>query len=168
MKTPREELMPPFGPDGHLTEVALMALADGQDVCSETATTHLETCDACSERLVGAALLSVDTGEVLREALEDPRAQPVAPTSAPWPAMGLALAIALAAITPALMRLPTLVLRTAPMLAHAGPVLARGLLAMASAQNHGARLGVTLGSCALLLVFGVTVSRWFRHQGVAS
>ena len=52
--------------DGHLADVALTAIADGEvDLVPSAALAHLDGCDHCSHRLGEAALLSVATREAL-------------------------------------------------------------------------------------------------------
>jgi hypothetical protein len=52
--------------DGHLDEVALTALADGQIlIVPADARTHSETCEACAGRLGLLALASLEAGEAL-------------------------------------------------------------------------------------------------------
>lgn len=53
-------------PSGHLTEVALTMLADGeQALLHEGAAAHVEGCEACSSRLGVAAMMSLRVGEEL-------------------------------------------------------------------------------------------------------
>lgn len=55
--------------DGHLGEVALAALADGEDaLLPANALLHAGDCESCAKRLGEAALLSIDAGEALRSA----------------------------------------------------------------------------------------------------
>jgi hypothetical protein len=62
---PREVI---FGPDGHLAEVALSCVADGQlDLVPAAALAHLDGCDHCAHLLGEAALLSVSAGEALAD-----------------------------------------------------------------------------------------------------
>jgi hypothetical protein len=101
-----DERLPPdevWQADGHLTEIALAALADGQDaILPEDAAAHAAGCGACAGALGHAALLSLRAGEALCEAGADARAphhDGVASAAAParaWPLPMAALMAALA------------------------------------------------------------------------
>ena len=84
--------------------------------------------------------------------------------------MGLASALALACVAPALTRAPGAVARLAPAMAHAVPILARGLAAIL-ASAHGSSVlapSATLTSALVLIGIGAVVSRVFGHQGATS
>jgi hypothetical protein len=160
------QLIEVFETDGHLAEAALVALADGQDVLPEAAAAHLGACDACCGRLAEMAHASVQVSELLRAAV--PARESVASNApAPWSAIAGMLALAVLGMTPSVARAPELFGQTAPALRHMGPVLAHGLSAAFGAQGALA-WQATLSSSALLIVFGFTVARWFRHEGAAS
>ncbi|MFO0762903.1 MAG: hypothetical protein U0359_41085 [Byssovorax sp.] len=56
-----------FEPDGHLSEVGLTCLADGEvTILPAAALAHAEGCDQCTARLGSVALLSLGVGEALR------------------------------------------------------------------------------------------------------
>ena len=60
---PREAI---FEPDGHLTEVALTCVADGElSLVPSAALAHLDACEHCTRLLGEAALLSVAAEEAL-------------------------------------------------------------------------------------------------------
>ena len=52
----------------HLSEVAVTAIADGQNVVSAAALAHFESCDRCSMQVAEAALLACAMHEVVRDA----------------------------------------------------------------------------------------------------
>jgi hypothetical protein len=55
-----------FTHDGHLSEAALTAIADGQDdYFSHDVVNHLDHCEHCTARLGDAAFLSVQVGDAL-------------------------------------------------------------------------------------------------------
>ncbi|MFO0564385.1 MAG: hypothetical protein U0263_01920 [Polyangiaceae bacterium] len=89
--------------DGHLTDVALTALADGEvALLSPAAASHAEECDACARRLGDAALFSTVLSEELAPVLlpvREPRQLPVA-------ALLAAFALAIAGSLPVLIELP--------------------------------------------------------------
>jgi hypothetical protein len=56
--------------DGHLSDVVITALGDAQDAIVPAAGhAHLASCDKCMGRVGEAAMLSMDTGEELRNAV---------------------------------------------------------------------------------------------------
>lgn len=56
-----------FEPDGHVGEVALSCLADGEvALLPPKALAHIDDCEQCTARLGAAALLSIGVGETLR------------------------------------------------------------------------------------------------------
>lgn len=90
-----EDMLPPelvWQDDGHVSEVALGALADGEEeLVPVQAARHAAACDACSARLGEQALLSLSTSEAL--ALMEPATQ-----RRPVPVLAISLALALAAL----------------------------------------------------------------------
>jgi hypothetical protein len=61
-----QEALAAFDPDGHLGDVTLTCIADGElALVPPSALEHLDQCDCCSRRLGEAALLSVATGDAL-------------------------------------------------------------------------------------------------------
>jgi predicted anti-sigma-YlaC factor YlaD len=169
MKT--DEDSPLFGPDGHLEEWALSALADGEDVGGVSADAHLSTCEACTQRFVAFASLSVDMGERLRGAagVALPAVPAKAQARAPWRAVALVLAVALVIHLPLVTRLPALLVAGAGVLVHAGPVLVRGV-ARTLATPEGASLvfATTALASVLFIALGLVVARRFQSQGALS
>ncbi len=105
-------------PDGHLADVALTCVADGElDLVPPAALDHLDHCDRCSRRLGEAALLSIAVGDAListalvhapvaivaPQALAVPARAPasLAPRKArrPMPVMAIGAALALVVLT---------------------------------------------------------------------
>jgi hypothetical protein len=82
--------------EGHLSDVALSALADGVELEPGTGA-HVERCEACAARLADVALASIEVGEALRDraalraeaALVARRAEPRLPRGALWVAGAL-------------------------------------------------------------------------------
>lgn len=55
-----------WAPDGHLEDVAIVALADGQDgILPDGCGQHAMECEACAHRVGEAALLAVQVGDAL-------------------------------------------------------------------------------------------------------
>jgi hypothetical protein len=167
MSPPDDKAADWLGDDGHLTDLALTAAADGQDVLSAGAEAHLATCEACTAHLVELAHASVEAREMLELAHPLPLLAPSPLASVPWRAVAAALCVSLVALSPGLYHLPALLARVAPALLHGVPVLLRGVLLALSSRGPSATL-VTLASSSLLILVGITVSRVFRHSGALS
>lgn len=57
-----------FEADGHVSEVVLACLADGEiGLVPDPAAAHVDACDTCTARLGAAALRSIEAGEALQE-----------------------------------------------------------------------------------------------------
>jgi hypothetical protein len=158
-----------FQPDGHLTEAALAAVADGEIelAAKEGPLLHLERCERCSQLLGQAALLSMAAGALVAEAgapAVAPRVVP-APSKArrPVPFVAIAAAMAVAILT------------AGPSFAHAvhevhagvtegvamAPFLGRMALAIARVPwaEGPAGLTVKLGSALVFLMIGLRLAR---------
>jgi anti-sigma factor RsiW len=160
---------PLFGSDGHLEEWVLVALADGEDAFGASAEAHLTTCEACTERLVSWSAISIEMGERLAE-VAGPipiQATLAAKTVAPLPvrAVTIALVVAIAVHVPFWTRLPALLAHIVQALAHAEPVLVRGL-----SSPEGARLVLvsTLAASTFLIACGFVVAHRSHPQGAMS
>lgn len=65
--------------DGHLTDVVLASVADGEaGIVEKSALSHLDHCDHCATRLGAEALLSAHAGEILMGLTEPMPAKAVA------------------------------------------------------------------------------------------
>jgi hypothetical protein len=143
---------------GHLAETALQALADGElGLLPEQAVTHTAACRLCEERLAVVALLAVEIGEALAERRPElasvRRPLPVAAFIAALSIGAVGLIVELGGMAAKVMRLPILV-------AHASPVLARGIT-LAVGGASGSALFVAAGwvAAALLVWGGVMIAR---------
>jgi hypothetical protein len=140
--------------DGHLADVAVIALADAQDVLPEDAHSHMAACEDCARRVGEAALVSFG----MREAMAVRRLRPAAaPRPLPIPAVALALALAAAGVAPLLMDLPRSLPHTVAALVHLAPVLVRGASAAVRGVDSPSALIVSSVSLlvALVAVWGV-------------
>ncbi len=149
--------------DGHASDVALTALADGESAIVPTSIkAHVEACSRCSGHLGHAALLSLRSGLEIRPRLQ--RAEKAKKASAPSPlrAMFLGLALALLGALPRLIALPgdLAVSGTSPIRGY--PLLLRGMkrvvFAAANAlAGHGpllsAAAAAVLLACAFLVLY---------------
>jgi hypothetical protein len=87
------------GDDGHLDDVAVSWIADGERAEAESfaaAVAHMESCPQCAERVADFALRSVEIDHLLRGPREAKVAAAirVAPRAAPAIAIGIAVAVA--------------------------------------------------------------------------
>jgi hypothetical protein len=151
-----------FAPDGHLTDVCLSCVSDGEiGLVPPAALAHLDACEPCARRLGEAALLSVAAGAALREAALAPApvvapvvpvvAAPVSPrrTRRPMPIAAIAVASLVAALT------------AAPALVEAAREIPRAVSGMVGLLLLSLRVGSALlrassSGSAPLLVKGVS------------
>jgi hypothetical protein len=152
--------------DGHLTETALSALGDGEDaLLPESALSHAAGCLRCSAGLGHAALLSLRTGEALRDlpssAAPAPAIRPAAqPAPLPLPAVLAALALSALGAAPSLVSGVGRVPETFSGLHHSCTVVVRTGCAVAeSGALAGWLTALTWGSAALLVMMGLGVAR---------
>jgi hypothetical protein len=137
--------------DGHLSDVALTAIADGQHaIVARDALAHADACEECSRRLGEAALLSAATGEAMagaRRAARVPRA-----------AVATAIALAFLGALVHVDRVGELVSTALFFLTRGLPVLVRSGMSLA---RSGAPV-VSVATCAsalMLVAMGWLVAR---------
>lgn len=185
METRDTRAIPPellFEPDGHVTDAALAAMADGEiDLVAQPALDHLDACDRCGRRLGEAALLSIAANDLLRDvplaavdrlgsASSSAAAEP-APASRPassrkrrpLPIAAIAAALCVAAITagPALVDLITNAPATFEDLVATAPFVMRiaaGVARTLPAGVGSAALVLKLASAALFAVVGLRIA----------
>ena len=162
--------------DGHLTEVALTAIADGEEALVPGGEAHLEGCADCLGRLGAAALLRIDAGEALAAASEAKRARAGARSEAAangrrlraahrgrggrW--AGAALLVAAIAAIPiapgaldAVRSAPTGLVKAAPVLTRTALVLAR----TAGRDLEPRMAAISWLSALVLILIGAAVAR---------
>ncbi|MDB4997100.1 MAG: hypothetical protein JWM74_4532 [Myxococcaceae bacterium] len=146
--------------EGHLTEIARTAIADGQDaIVPPDAVAHLTTCASCMHAMGDAALLSSHVAEVI--ASMSPDAAPISSrAAAPFPVAAIAAAVVVAALgaLPALVDLPLWVGQASIFLTHTLPQLFKAGIAVVK-HTHGVAPVVTFASTTLLLMAGFAVAR---------
>jgi len=170
---------------GHLSEVALSAVADGEDaLLDEGMRGHLDGCDACAERLGQVALRSADVAEAFGlvqartesvaahtesvAALASPARGVAAATvvrerrKVPWVAIAAAMAIALLGIAPSLLSAPDELAQTWSVVRKVAPSFVR-LLPQAAARawsgQRGAAVIVVWGLAAVLVATGFGIAK---------
>lgn len=155
--------------DGHLTEVALTVLGDGEEaLLPESAPAHAAGCLRCSAGLGHAALLSLRTGEALRD--RPPVAAPVRsarpvraaaqPAQLPLPAILAALSISALGATPSLVIGAGRMTETVSGIRHSCSVVVRtGRAVVESGALTGWLTLLTWVSAALLMIVGFGVAR---------
>lgn len=135
-----------FEPDGHLTELCLTCLSDGElALVPPEALAHLDACEPCARRLGEAALLSVATGEALRSS--PPAAASLALGS---PAPG-------AAAVPAGAAAPRRIRRPLPVVAIAAALLVATLTAGPALLEAARELPRAVSGVVGLLLFAARV-----------
>jgi hypothetical protein len=153
-------------PDGHVSDVALTALADGEDaLLPEAARSHVEGCDSCTERLGEQALMSLSLSRALGSSENAPA---YAPTSLPLP-LGAVLAALVVAVLGALPRflggardlpaLPSAIADGVVVALRAGAALLR----VAGSGNPAVAV-VWLGAAVVLAAFGLLVARFAPRE----
>lgn len=151
--------------DGHVGDVALAAIADGElDLVPDHAISHAGACDECTARLGEQALLSLSATEALIAA--DPELDP-APVRRPLPVVAIALGLALATLgaAPALIdvvsgttALPEVFLRAVLLGTRASAAVVRAL----AAAEAGTWIALWASATAVLVALGVLVARAAR------
>lgn len=160
-----------FQADGHVTDLVLDSLADGETaIVPADAHAHLSGCGACTERLGAAALLSWRASERLvaahRHVLPAPVAVPIAqdkpsralPVRALVAAFGLAALGALPMVLDGASRISGLV-RVLPRLLPIAQRTAVTLVHALADSYAGLSTWVLWTSAGLLLVAGMAVAR---------
>jgi hypothetical protein len=166
----REQLLPGelvWQADGHVGDVALAAIADGQlDIVPAQARAHMQACDECSARAGEQALLSMATSDALElaaPALEQATAR------RPLPLLAVVLALALAALgtVPTLMALagsiasaPDIALRSLFLALRASAALVRTV----AGAEAGSWAVAWTAATAVLLVLGALIARAARSR----
>jgi len=143
---------------GHLTDEALVAIADGQDLLPADATAHAFECEDCAHRLGEAALFSVDLGGSLAEALAEAPAMSAAPVSAsprlapPWWALVFGLGFVGVGAAPFLLGVPAWLPRAGLVLQRSVPVFAHGLVRLFAGFGGDALPRAMVSVVALVVV----------------
>jgi hypothetical protein len=147
--------LPTWDGSGHVTELALVALADGQtDLVDADARAHVESCEECAAQLADFALQSIAVGEALERV---PRKLPVS-------AVVFALGLALLGFIPSLLE-PAWMGR----LANAPHTFALFMTATVTNVRAFAHAPVaTFGAATLLVLCGILVARQKRDLEVRS
>lgn len=149
-----------FEADGHVTEVVLTCLADGETaLVPEAATAHVDACDACTERLGLAALCALDASEALQQMAAEAAAEAPLPALAPRRAeSALAPRAVVKAADPARASPPPRARRPPPYVAIAAALFVAavaavpGVISAAAALPKLLRTATTLVHVALLLL----------------
>ena len=150
--------------DGHLSDLVLTALADGEDslVPSEVHS-HVATCEACSQRLGAFALQSLKASELLQEqAAVAPSTSRARAYRLPVFALVAAFVLALLGSIPRLIELRSALSEAPGSSVETGLVLLKGATLLFRSANQQDTLAVTLAWCAsalAIVALGVMVAR---------
>jgi hypothetical protein len=141
---------------GHLSEIAIAALGDGQDaIVPEKARVHALSCESCAAQMGHAAMLSSELGQAMRAPI--PVAMPER-VPVPWLAIVGAIFVAAAGSLSSLFEsssivdAPSAFAHQAPLALHAGSALLRGIA-------NGIGPLASFGCAALLVAAGAMVAR---------
>jgi anti-sigma factor RsiW len=169
-----EPLAPDIGwePSGHLSEVALTALADGEEALLDAAMhEHLGSCEACAAQLGEMAMRSARVAEALSQlprrstapVIALPPDRPLVRERRKVPVVAIAAGLVVAALgaAPSLMSLPAEVEQTASVLRKVLPSLVR-LLPQALARLWSGPTGP-----AALVVWGLSLALVATGFGIA-
>ncbi len=165
--------------DGHLTEVAIVALADAQDILPDEAPVHLAGCEQCALRVGEAALVSLGVQHALatskkhatravasrqpgpgargRDSGRDRAVRPL-----PVPAVVIALALAAAGVMPLLFDLRRTLPHTLASVVHMAPAVLRGATAAARGADSSQALVASSVSLLVAIVALLIVARLTR------
>ena len=162
---------------GHLTDEAIAALADDQDILPEGASAHVSACEECAHRVGEAAMLSVALGRPFGSALGEVLAEapasavPVSHKTAPLPIWALVFGLGFVGVgaVPFLMGMPGWLPRALLVLQRSVPVFLHGLVSVFAGMGRDAlpRAMVSAAALAVLLMSGFAVSRLAPREGVA-
>jgi hypothetical protein len=150
--------------DGHLSDLVLTALADGQDSLVPTEVhSHAATCEDCGARLGELTLRSLQVGEALDEHPPLQRSDSPAP-SYKLPVLALAVAFVLAVMgsIPRLLELRGALGDAPSSPVETGLILLKGAALLFRSANQQDTLAVTLAWCAsalAILALGAMVAR---------
>ncbi|MES1178051.1 MAG: hypothetical protein ABUL62_27255 [Myxococcales bacterium] len=156
---------------GHLAEVAVTALADGElSLLPAPAVAHAESCAVCADRIGSSALLSLALSDALSRTVLAPEPQEtpqrIFATRQPLPLGWLAVALLVAALgsLPSLARLWGLLFHLPELAAHALPVLARvAVLVGRGLTDNQALVELRWLSVATLSCVGIAIARLGPH-----
>lgn len=161
-------------PSGHLSDVALSVIADGEEALLDAEMNcHLGSCVTCTMRLGQVAQRSADVAEVFAQAAARAEAKapvivvpaPVSPRprrKAPVFAVVAVLAVALAGLAPSLLHLPHEAMHTWSVVRKVAPSMLRLLFQMIGQAWGGSagRLSVLVwGMAVMLVVTGFGIAR---------
>ncbi len=157
-----------FESDGHLSDLALTALADGQDeVMPPRALEHASACDACTERLGELALLAVSVGDALTMPGVVRASEPV---RRPLPSAAIAIACVLAVIgaIPSLLHAPSWLPELPATLMRSAPVTLRAAMTLVrTAAGQATLVTIAWFAAAIVLVaIGLTIARLAPRQAI--
>ncbi len=142
----------------HASEIAIVALADAQDIVPEAVSQHVEACEECALALADATMLSMATAEAMHEMPAPQRVSDggIARAPIPWRMILAALGLATVGAVPTLLDTHGLS-GSAVSLVKSAPIVMKGL--RQAAQSSGLPIWMTLGSALLLIVVSFALTR---------
>jgi len=152
----------------HLSEIALTAIADGEEaILPAAARTHLDACEACAKKVGEAAMLSSAIGSMLRAAPAPVQAELAAVKESVRPkakmprgAIAIGLALAVLGAVPMMLDLPAFASNALFYVKFGAPILVRGALSFVRAGVFGPLVPLlTFASACVLLVASFVLLR---------
>jgi hypothetical protein len=141
--------------DGHLSDVALTIVTDGQDgLLGPDAFAHLDGCDQCLGRLGAHAEVAAFVGEAI---VQGERAKSAARHAIPWPALMAAAVVALIGALPSLTSSQGVLARIAHLSSKSVPIVTRASLAIVHGNVVVGPLLVLAVGLSWLVLFGTGV-----------
>jgi hypothetical protein len=159
---------------GHLSEEAIVALADDQDILPADARAHGLACEECARRMGESALLSSAVAGSLVDLASAPAPKPAVQaqrSSAPMPLWALLFGVGFvtAGALPFLLGIGAWLPSAALLLQRAAPLFLHGLVSAFAGLSGEAlpRALVSVVSLAVLMMSAFAVSRLAPREGVA-
>jgi hypothetical protein len=161
-------------PDGHLTETAITALADGELDIVPGAAEHADGCEVCHDKVGSAALLALEIASALELVPRDllggvssPLPAAVSARRKPFPVTALTLAVSVAflALSPNLGKFAVHVESVPLSLTKVLPVLAQLIARLGTSANWlGRQYLVHFAAAFVLCACGALIARRSPHK----
>jgi hypothetical protein len=145
--------------DGHLSEVALTVVSDGEtSLVPEAALSHLDACDACNARLGQQALVAIELDTALAPNVLVAEG---APARVPVAAIVAALVVALVSAVPSLIHAPAWLADLPATVTRVAPVALRVATSLVKVASTGSAMVLVVSFVAALLLaaMGLVIAR---------
>ena len=165
MKT--RETLPPeitWQSDRHVTDVVITAVADGEGaIVPQPALRHVELCEACTQRVGQAALLSLQAGAMVQQLGPSDRVvRGIVRRPLPIRSIGVAIGLAAVGMIPQVLQAPQWLGQLSAGVVRDLPLLVRSaalILRTAPGQLAPTLAVLSFGSAMVLVVMGTVIAR---------